>query len=94
MHDFLPSSYGYAGVRSGYEYKRGGYGLGYYATSDSDVNDNGALSVYRCSGCGVSGLDVHRQQAIADTAQKHKFYYTHRKVLTMYLPWGRVGRRA
>lgn len=85
---FLPSVAGYTGERRGYDFKIGAFGPGYYRCHESEADaavpdipspDGGASEPGTCTRCGRRGLDHHFQQGLVDTAERHKFYYTHKQ---------------
>jgi hypothetical protein len=80
---FIPSIAGFTGERAGYEFREGRHGIGYYQREDdygdAIVEKGDALGMHSCVGCLRTGADVHMQKALIFTAERHKFYYTHRQ---------------
>ena len=82
-NSFIPSIAGYAGERKGYTFCEGRHGLGYYQEVDEwgePVAERGdAVGVHTCVSCSRAGADVHLQRALVYTAERHKFFYTHKQ---------------
>lgn len=80
---FIPSQVGFTGDRAGYEYREGRHGVGYYQGEDeygeAIVERGDALGPHKCLSCNRVGVDVYMQQALILTAERHKFFYTHKQ---------------
>jgi len=80
---FLPSMAGYLGDRAGYTFREGRHGPGYYQEEDAygyAIAQRGDdVGLHCCTGCSRAGADVYLQKALVLTAERHKFFYTHKQ---------------
>lgn len=80
---FIPSIAGYTGERAGYEFREGRHGKGYYLSEDEYgfpiFSQGDTHGIHECTGCGRTGVDVYVQEALILTAERHKFFHTHKK---------------